>query len=420
MLRDKKYISIPFSESGLRERNRDLALLLELSDLLAGSTDLTSILGQALSKTMEHFNIDAGRIYLMDNSGRQLNLLVYHGMEPKGLEHLSIDEGFSGKAARTRSFIAQHVTELEDQDRASLLISKGFKVIICVPLITMDEVKGVMNLAASRLIRIDQREIDLLTTIGYQMAVAVIISELNEGLLAQVKALEEKNEMIQFFAYSISHDLKSPAIGMYGLTRRLKDKYLDKLDEKGREICDQILKTSEKFVNLVDKINIYIQAKEAPCNLESVPSAEIIGEIGHQFSDTLKSRQVTLTVQDDLPLVVADRLSLSRVFQNFVDNSLKYGGDGLGEIKIGYRDAGEFHVFSVSDDGVGIKSEDAEKVFGVFQREETSRGKAGSGLGLAIIKEIAKRHQGEVWLEKHTDSPGVTFYISLSKKLAAG
>jgi len=201
--------------------------------------------------------------------------------------------------------------------------------------------------------------------------------------------------MIKFFSYSVSHDLKSPAIGVYGFAKRLKEKYKEVLDERGSAYCDQILKTAEQMVVLLEEINAYIASKEAPINLENVNMKEITEEIKNEFSDRLRKRRIRWLEPDILPEITADRLDLMRVFRNFVDNALKYGGDNLHEVKIGYKEDTAFHVFFFSDDGVGIKGEDKEELFKLFQRSKTSKGKAGSGLGLAIVKEIAERHQGE-------------------------
>jgi K+-sensing histidine kinase KdpD len=114
--------------------------------------------------------------------------------------------------------------------------------------------------------------------------------------------------------------------------------------------------------------------------------------------------------------VRADRLSLLRVFRNLLDNALKYGGEELSEIRIRYEESHDFHVFSVCDNGVGVKTETPEKLFALFQRHETSKGVDGTGLGLAIVKEIVERHQGEVWAEPRSQR-GVSFFITISKKL---
>ncbi len=82
------------------------------------------------------------------------------------------------------------------------------------------------------------------------------------------EALKESSEKIKLFAYSVSHDLKSPAIGLYGLTKRLYKDYADILDEKGENYCGQILKSAEQIAALVEQINIFISAKEAPLTIE--------------------------------------------------------------------------------------------------------------------------------------------------------
>ena len=162
MLSNKKYISIKFSEAKLKKRNRDLSILLEMSNFLSTSMELKDLLTGVLSKVLKYFDEEAGRIYLMDGEGQSLNLAAHQGIEIEGLEKMNISDGFSGKAVRTKSFIAQHISELEDKKRESLLSGKGLKIIICVPLINMDNVVGVMNLGASGMIQLDQNKVDVL------------------------------------------------------------------------------------------------------------------------------------------------------------------------------------------------------------------------------------------------------------------
>ena len=121
----KQYISLPFDESEFRERNRDLALLLDLSGLMASTHDLGPLLSEATRKVAEHFHLAAARLYVMDKGGEFMLLAAWHGIEAQGLEKVRLDEGFSGKAVRTRSFIAQRVGELDDRKRIELLAAKG-------------------------------------------------------------------------------------------------------------------------------------------------------------------------------------------------------------------------------------------------------------------------------------------------------
>ena len=416
MSTNKSCISVKVNDEKLKARNKGLAILLEMSNYLAGSLTTKSLFEGALSRVLEHFDLEAGRIYLLNGAGQYLNLVAHQGMEPHGLERVSINEGFSGKAVRTKSFIAQHVSDLEDRKRSELLSDKGFNIVLCVPLITMDRVRGVMNLATSEDIQLDQDKIDLLTTIGNQMAVAADNARLYADLEDQIGTLREKKDTIKFFAYSVSHDLKSPAVALYTLTKRLNEKYVHILDEEGKEHCRQILRTAEQMVALVEKLNGYIVAIEAPLNFERVVVKEITQTIRDEFSDRLKQHQVRWSEPDYLPEIVADRLSLLSVFRNLIDNALKYGGKELSEIKIGYEENGDHHIFFITDDGIGIEVKDSEKIFDLFQRNETSTGTSGSGLGLAIVKEISKRHQGRIWLETAVEK-GTKFYLSISKDL---
>jgi len=130
----------------------------------------------------------------------------------------------------------------------------------------------------------------------------------------------------------------------------------------------------------------------------------------------LDVRQIRWMQSDNMPEVMADRLSILRIIRNLVENALKHGGDDLSEVRIEYEGSAEFHILSVSNDGVPIKLEDPEKVFGPFQRDDMSKGVEGTGLGLAIVKELAEEHGGMVRVESDSEK-GTTFYIYISKSL---
>jgi light-regulated signal transduction histidine kinase (bacteriophytochrome) len=230
------------------------------------------------------------------------------------------------------------------------------------------------------------------------------------------EALEKSAEKIKHFAYSVSHDLKSPAAAIYGLTKRLHDRYKDNLDEKGRRYCDQILRASLHVGALIEKINAYIEAQEAPLRLEDLDLKEILQIIKDEFSPRLTIRQIEWLEPDSIPQFKGDKISFLRVFRNFVDNALKYGGECLSEIKVGYSQSDDFHILSFSDNGVGLRGRDYESLFVAFRRDDSSKDVEGAGLGLAIVREIAERHGGKVWAQPG-ENKGATFYMSVSKNL---
>jgi len=238
-------------------------------------------------------------------------------------------------------------------------------------------------------------------------------NEISERQKAE-KALQKSAEKMKHFAYSVSHDLKSPTIGVHGLTKRLVKQYATALGTKGKVYCEQILRSSEQLLALVEKINLYISTKEVPLLLEEIKLQRVLQIIKDEFSIRFGIRSIQWRVPEVCPTIKADRLALLRVLRNLIDNALKYGGDELSEIAVGYEDTPHHHIISVRDNGVGIAMEDCAKIFDLFQRKCTVEEIEGSGLGLAIVKEICEQHGGEVWIQPAPER-GCIFYVSLTK-----
>jgi signal transduction histidine kinase len=416
MLFAEKYVSIKYVSSSLKKRNEALSALLELSNFLSVAQEFEPLLKGALAIVLKHFDLDAGRIYLMEPKEQVLILAAHTGLDVSGLERLRLGDSFSGKAARTKSFIAQHTSELDSEERAELLALKGLKIIICVPFIVRDRVEGVMNLGAKKLIKLGQEEIDLLMTMGHQIGVASSNARIYRDLQEKLKEVQEKKETIKFFAYSASHDLKSPAIGLCGLMERFYRQYGDLLDDTGRLYCKTILKTASQIATLAEQINFYIAARELPLSIGRVNMEEMLTQLRQEFEGPLRERNVALWEPSFFPDIMGDELRLTRAFRNLLDNALKYGGEGLSEIRFACEESEDHYIFSVTDNGVGIREEDMERLFHFFQRLETSSHTEGSGMGLAIAKEAAQKHLGDLWVES-APNRGAKFYLSIAKRL---
>jgi len=227
-------------------------------------------------------------------------------------------------------------------------------------------------------------------------------------------ALEKSSEEIKLFAYSVAHDLKNPVFATHGLARRLSNHCQDILDDKGKEYCRRILASSEQTAALVEQIYAYISARECHPAIGKVSLADVLQSIRDEFSSQLNVRNIIWSQPNENPEIPADRLSLIRILRNLVENALKYGGDGLRRIQVGYREGRNHHVISVQDDGAGIQDRDARKIFSLFARSTNAEGVQGMGLGLAIVKELARRHHGDVWVEP-TNERGAAFFVSLAK-----
>jgi light-regulated signal transduction histidine kinase (bacteriophytochrome) len=236
-------------------------------------------------------------------------------------------------------------------------------------------------------------------------------------LAAVNKELRNASEKIKLFAYSVSHDLKSPAVSLYGLAKRLHAHYGDLLDEKGSAYCTHIMNAAEHIASLVEKINIFVYTKESPLKIQEVDLHEVISLVRDEFSDHLTLHKIEWHQPGRSQVLKADRLSLVRVLRNLVDNALKYGGDDLSSISIGLRETEQHYIITVTDDGIGIGERDTEDIFRLFSRGEPHTEIDGAGMGLAIVKEIAERHRGHVWVEGGLEK-GFRISVSTSKSLS--
>jgi len=230
------------------------------------------------------------------------------------------------------------------------------------------------------------------------------------------RALAKSSHDFRIFAHSIVHDLKSPTIGLHGLARNLKKRYEKALDEKGHAYLDRIMEAARNVANLVDEINNYMASKEAPMKFEALDMVEIFQALKDEFSRRTESRGIILLFPGDTISIRADRLSILRGLRNLVDNAIKYGGQQLTEIRVEYELDERYHYLKVTDNGAGIPEESYEKIFGLFERDESSYAQPGTGLGLAIVREISRRHGGYIRLVPSTDGR-TTFSLSISRFL---
>ena len=412
----RRYVSLRVNETGFRERNRPLSLLLDLGDLLLTNQDSRLLLDKSLKMIMDYFGLAAGRMYLMDPAGRHLRLAACRGLAPEGLEKVLLTEGFTGKSARDRAFIAQPVTDLADRARAGLLEDKGLKIVFCTPLVNRDALEGVMNLAGREIMDISDEFIDTMIAAGQWVAAALSQARLMDEILEKGREIESQNQILKFLAAGALHDLKSPAVALHGLTRRMESEFSESLGPKGRLYCRNIMNASMQMLGLIGELNVYIAARSASLVVEEFSPADVLEQIREEYSEVLEEKNIAWRSPENPPKIRADRLALTRVVRNLIENALKYGGAGLSLIKIDWREDDDFFVLSVSDNGVGVRAEDTERLFDLFRRLENSRGTEGTGIGLAVVKETATRHGGDAWVDQ-AQNDGLTVCFSFSKFL---
>jgi signal transduction histidine kinase len=240
----------------------------------------------------------------------------------------------------------------------------------------------------------------------------VVVRRAAEAKLKKtVKALKASNQDLQQFAYVASHDLQEPLRMVSSFTQLLGDRYRDELDARAQKWIGFAVDGAARMQKLI----------------QDLLSFSRVNTHGHEFEETdLKDtveaalENLKLAVEEsgarirtsDLPKVRADGGQMVMLFQNLIGNSIKFCRDRSPEIRISSQRAGEHWVIRVEDNGIGIESEFADKIFVIFQRLHTREQYPGTGLGLALCKRVVQRHGGRIWV---TSKPGegTTFHISL-------
>lgn len=225
--------------------------------------------------------------------------------------------------------------------------------------------------------------------------------------------LRAKNEELQTFTYTVSHDLKAPLITISGFMG-----YLEQDARKGdtERLTKDILRINEAIVKMQRLISELLELSRIGRLINppvEVPFGEIVREALELVEGRLKARQARVEVEADLPSVCGDRARLVEVVQNLVDNSVKFMGDQREPlIKIGV-DWSHSLVFFVRDNGMGIDPKQYERVFGLFNKLDPRS--EGTGIGLALVKRIIEVHGGRIWVESEPGK-GSTFFFTLENK----
>jgi PAS domain S-box-containing protein len=222
--------------------------------------------------------------------------------------------------------------------------------------------------------------------------------------------LMNKNEEIQQFVYTVSHDLKSPLVtckGFVGVAREdLKEGLLEDVESSLARIEHATDRMSQLIQDLLQLSRIGTIRNEP----EEIDVVELVQSAISDLSSRLEGVRAVVSVQRDLPRVVADRVRLAQVFENLLTNAVKYGcgHDQPAVVIEGCIDAGEVR-YCVRDNGSGIAPQFHERIFGLFERLESNTD--GTGVGLAAVSRIMEAHGGRAWVESEVGQ-GAAFWLA--------
>ncbi|WP_372754486.1 ATP-binding protein [Mariniflexile sp.] len=256
----------------------------------------------------------------------------------------------------------------------------------------------------------DNSELSGLNLVNYLDSQTKDIIEINAQREKVLQKLAEQNQELSDYAHMVSHDLKSPLRSIDALTAWLKEDYKDKLGTAGNESLDLIRNNVEKMDNLISGILDYTTISKNKIELYEVDTDKLVDSI---LESIFIPDTVSIKKTSKLPIVKGGKYRLQQLFQNIIDNAIKYNDKASGLIEIGCEDESDFWKFYIKDNGKGIDAAYFEKIFETFGKLENDP--QSTGIGLSIVKKIVDIYGGRIWLESQLGI-GTTFYFTLKKE----
>jgi len=231
------------------------------------------------------------------------------------------------------------------------------------------------------------------------------------------QALRRTNEDLQQFSYAASHDLKEPLRTVTNYLQLIRSRYSGKLlDLEAGRLFDVAVAGAQRMHALVEALLEYSRTGEVgEATLQLVPVDKVVREVITNLQSSISETSAEISL-GPLPVVTANPLYLTQVFENLVGNALKYRSEQPPRISITAAEGARDWTFSVEDNGIGIAPEYQAQIFGIFKRLHGDE-YPGTGIGLATCKKIVDRHRGTIWVESETGK-GSRFSFTLPK--AAG
>lgn len=238
---------------------------------------------------------------------------------------------------------------------------------------------------------------------------------LEDMVRQRTSELETANQELEGFAYSVSHDLRTPLRAIDGFSHILLEQYEGQLDEEGRRLLSVVRNNAQRMARLIDDILAFSRMGRLGMTIADVDMQGLVRSVVDELRPDAASRNLDIMVQP-LPAAQGDSAMLRQVWTNLLSNAIKFSAPkASARIDIGGQIEDAEQVYYIKDNGVGFDMQYADKLFGVFQRLHGVDEFEGTGIGLAIAKRIVTRHGGRIWAQGAVGE-GATFYFTLPVK----
>ena len=405
-----------------QRRAEQMATVNRIGLSITSDLDMKGVLGALYEQINRMLEIDSFYVALYDADTGMIEFPLLVGLE--GTVELAprpIDEvpGITGYVIESRESL--HLSDLRTlpQDAPFDIVAVDddpTHSYIGVPLMSRDEVIGVLSVQSSIPNAYSDEDLRLLETVATQASAAIENARAYERLAETAEELREIDRFKTQFLANMSHELRTPLNSIIGFSRVMLKGIDGPLTELQSADLQSIHNSGQHLLSLINSIldMSKIEAGKMELAIEELALPPVLDAVLDTTKALIKDRPVELRtiVPDDLPTVWADAQRVRQVLLNLLSNAAKFTDEG--QVTLTAEVGSEFVTISVADTGIGINPEAQNRLFVPFQQVDgsTTRRAGGTGLGLAISRSFVEMHGGQIWVESEPGQ-GSTFSFTL-------
>ena len=384
----------------MRLANEQLRTMEEISHVFLRYHEVDQLMPPALGKLAAAMNARAGFSVLRNATTKEDVVRANMGVSEELIERLK-ELGL----AEFLTSAGPHLCATGDGPRSARMLKlvekEGFHDLLVAPLTAKDGPLGMICLLSRPS---EQLDIDKMPTLGSlcnQLAVAVKNIQFTEELRRVNDDLTHLDELKSDFLATMSHELRTPLTSIIGYSDMILSGMTGELNEKQSNFIESILKNGETLLNLINDILdlTKIEAGRLELNIEPVDLRAALLSVLPVVKPRAADKRIKIStfLPTDLPPVAADAAKFGQILLNLLTNAIKYTHEN-GSVSVEARPQGDMVEIWVTDTGIGIASEDIERIFQRFTQIDSSasRSQGGTGLGLAITRELVELHGGQI------------------------
>lgn len=408
-------------EERVNARTRDLKVAADVSRQVTTVLDTDRLLPQLTHLTLKGFDLNFASVFLYKPETQRLSMVACsgeaeHTMQTTGSSfHIDERPGLVAQAGREKCSIAINdvAASANHLPNPHLPTTKSE---LALPMLIGDKLIGVLDLQSERRGRFSHEDIEILTTLAEQIAIAVRNAQLySDAREAHLRA-EEANQFKSQFLANMSHELRTPLNAIVNFSQIMAMEILGPLNEEQKTTIDDVVFSSKHLLSLINDVLDISKIQSGMMNLfieEGIDVKAIMDNALSTAKTLIDGKPIEILEDFDkqLPIITGDRRRIQQILLNLVSNAAKFTTEG--SITLSAKWQADKVLFGIMDTGSGIAEEDIELIFEPFtQTDEGAKLGGGTGLGLPISKSLVEAHGGEMWVESEVGD-GSSFFFTL-------